>query len=180
MWHRPGYSRELDGLRAAVRRLRPGLLPTAAQAKQRERAFARPRVRRAWLTAAVSDTVLQYAVKVRALLASGRTVVCDRYVPDALIDLRILFPELMHGPLVRDVLKVCRKPDHAFLLMLPRDEMLRRMAEKREPFTEPESQRLARYDAYAALSRGTELSVLDSTLPVEVVHRQLCEHVHLV
>ena len=36
MWHRPGYSPELDLLRSMIRKIRPGSIPAPGESKERE------------------------------------------------------------------------------------------------------------------------------------------------
>ena len=86
LWMRPGYSPELDALRRIIRKIRPGTLPTPGASDRRAEVFSRPAVQRAWAAVALNDLLLQYAIKLRAWLAGGATVVCDRYLPDARID----------------------------------------------------------------------------------------------
>ncbi|MGM0574763.1 MAG: dTMP kinase [Myxococcota bacterium] len=174
-WFRPGYSREMDALRAAVRRLRPGALPTADRVEVRREVFARPGVRRTWAAAALSDTVLQYAVKLRGHLLAGRTVICDRWLDDARLDLTLRFPDLT-GPLDaahRLIERVCPRPDRHLLLTVPHDEMLRRMAIKDEPFPDPPDVRDRRYDAYLRLAEGDRIHAVDGARPPEEVHREV-------
>lgn len=178
-WYRPGYSRELDVLRAAIRRLRPKLLPTSDQTEARQRTFSRPNVRRSWVAAAVADTLLQYGVKIRALRAGGRSVICDRYIHDALLDLELAFPDLAPENAIRSLFDLCPQPDYSFLLMLPRETMYQRMEKKQEPFSEPIERRNRRYEAYATLARTGQLMVLDSTRPIEQVHHTILKYLQL-
>ncbi len=179
VWYRPGYSREMDALRAVVRRVRSGALPTTADPDARQRAFARPGVGRAWIGMAVVDTLLQYGVKVRAASAAGEVVLCDRYVEDALLDLRLRFPSDWDGSgrLARLLRAACPRPDLALLLMLSHAEMLRRQGEKQEPFPDPPALRDARFDAYSELARGGRLTVIEAGRPIDVVHADVLSRV---
>lgn len=165
-WFRPGYSDELDALRASVRKFRPQLLPRAegTQAQARERAFEKPHVRASWLIMAIADICLQYGLKLRAKRMAGKTVLCDRYLFDARLDLELRFPEmrLTIERTFRWVERFMPRPDHAFLLMLPYDEMNARMATKDEPFPDPESTRKARYDRYLVGGANAGMVVLDA------------------
>lgn len=175
VWYRPGYGPELDGLRALVRRVRGGALPAPGHSSRRDAAFARPGVSATWLGMAVVDTLLQFAVKLRAVLAAGVTVVCDRYVEDALIDLRLRFPELMRRRevAVGQLLHFCPRPDVEFLLLLEREEVLRRAAEKREPFEDGPALRIARIQAYHDRPVYPHTRVIDATASVEEIHKEI-------
>ena len=172
IWFRPGYSRELDALRALVRRVRPGSLPTVQNPERRQQAFARPRVQKAWLAMAGADILLQLALKVRLLVLTGHSVICDRYVADARLDLELRFPglALRHQNLLDAAARACPAPDRWFLLNLPEDEMLRRMEQKREPFPDAPGVRRARYAAYQAMALRPEVIVIDAARPIEAVH----------
>lgn len=178
LWYRPGYSRSLDALRAAVRRVRGSALPRADSDEgraARQRTFARPGVARTWSTMALLDMATQYAVKLRALDAAGRVVLCDRYVDDAMMDLTLRFPqlELEHSVLARAVLAACPRPDASFLLMLPFEEQTRRMAIKDEPYPDALEVRQARYARYEALAASGRHTVLDASRDIDTVHRDL-------
>lgn len=180
-WYRPGYSDELDALRALVRRVRPGALPRAESAPEaRARLFDKGSVRHTWLAMALVDTLAQYGAKLRAFLARGETVICDRYVHDGLLDLKLKFPELgdLHDVFARTLPKMCPTPDTALLLMLPKHVMLERMAQKREPFPDSEAIRDARYAAYEELGRSGRFHVLDAAQAVEALHQDMMRAVN--
>lgn len=176
-WYRPGYSAELDALRRLVRRIRPGALPTAASAAERREAFARPGVSEAWIRIALMDMAFQYGVKLRALAARNDVVICDRYVGDALLDLELRFGSgVAERPLFRAARAVSARPDAAFLLMIPRAEMIARMERKREPFPDEEIVRERRYAAYERLAASGGQTVIAADRPPERVLAQILEH----
>jgi len=180
MWYRPGYSAELDALRAAVRKLRPGTMPHVDSDRSgHQKAFANPRVRRTWLAMAMADSLMHYAVKLRALDLAGRTVVCDRYLDDAMMDMAFRFPELerwSQGAL-GTIARISPRPRPAFLITLPYDEMLRRMAEKNEPFPDPPEIRDRRYAMYQDLARSGRYEVIDGTRSRDAIQAQIVEAV---
>jgi dTMP kinase len=172
-WYRPGYSRELDGLRAAIRRLRPAALPRQGDGSGgRERAFGRPGVRQAWVALALGDALLQYGLKVRALSLSGRIVLCDRYLADGVLDLVLRFPELaaFAERAFAVVRAVSPRPDAALLLDLPFDEVQRRLAAKDEPFPDAPEMLRARYERYRGWAAAGRFAVVDAGRPVAAVH----------
>lgn len=175
VWFRPGYGPEVDALRAAVRRLRPGALPKPKDVAGRERAFARPSVRRAWIGLATVDTLLQYALKVRAMVIQGRTVICDRYVADAMLDLRLRFTESAATvTAVGSALAIaCPRPSAALLLLLSHEEMLRRMEQKREPFPDSPKVRDRRFEAYSGLAREPSFTVVNAERSISCVHDEI-------
>lgn len=179
LWYRPGYSPALDAARAWVRRLRPSALPDPGDRAAHARAFGRPAVRRAWIATAVIDTLTQYGARLRALRAAGRTVICDRYLDDALLDLQLRFPEAVApgGAIERGLRAACAKPDRSFLLWLSHGEMLRRMQLKREPFPDPPELRDRRYRAYEGLANSGRFEVVDASRSIDEVHEDILARV---
>lgn len=177
VWFRPGYSLLMDSARATVRRARPTSLPRASAPEARVRAFSRPGVSQAWVAMAVADTLLNLGAHVRWLSLRGATVLCDRYVEDAMVDLTLRFPSLVstHGRLRRALVAACPTPDAAFLLTLSREEVAVRAAIKAEPFEDPPDVRAARYEAYMRLAAEGRFSIIDAEQPVEAVTRALLD-----
>ena len=128
---------------------------------------------------ATVDTLLQYGVKLRALLAAGRVVVCDRYLHDARLDLKLRFPEqyASFGLALDTVEWVCPRPDVAILLTIPRDEMLRRMALKAEPFPDPPDLRDRRHQAYLRLAEVGPVEAVAADQPIDAIHGEIMAHV---
>lgn len=175
VWHRPGYSPALDLLRRLVRRVHPKALPTTADAAARERFFSNSRARRLWATIAVLDTLLRYALALRFYLLLGRVVVCDRYMEDGVLDLRLRFPELNveRWLLTRLTRLAIPRPDLHFLLTIPRATMLQRMDSKREPYPDPSDVRDRRYAEYTQMARSGEFVVIDASKSIEAVHAEM-------
>jgi thymidylate kinase len=177
-WLRPGYSKELDFLRAAVRRLKPGVLPTSKTPRQREKAFSRAGVKPTWVAVALLDSIYQYALKVRALSLAGRTVICDRYLEDGMLDLRLRFPDLDtdNRPLARLLKAVAPTPDFQFLIDLPQKEYIKRQQGKNEPFPDPPQIAKQRFRHYRAQVTENNYIVLDGTADRETIHRQVLHY----
>lgn len=175
VWFRPGYSRELDALRGFVRKLSPRPLPTATEPERRARVFERPGVSRAWLSMALADTALQFGIKLRFLLACGESVVCDRYLLDARLDLELRFPELVRqlGLAWPALAACCPRPSAAFVLKASAAQVEKRLSAKVEPFPEPFDAREVRRGAYALLERSGDAIVIDADQPPEAVHTEL-------
>ena len=166
LWFRPGYSREMDGLRSAVRKVRPGVLPRAegVDAGRRNEVFQKPTVRRAWVAMALFDSLIQYAFKVRAWTSGSDVVLCDRYLWDSEMDLLLRFPEMKDAVrrAMRGLDAVCPKPDLSLLLVLSADEVAKRMVHKDEPFPDPEETRQARYHRYMSLASNGSFAVVNA------------------
>lgn len=180
-WYRPGYSKELDALRAYARSLLPNTLPNADQIDERSKVFARPGVSQAWIVTAFIDMALQYAVKLRALLTSYDVVLCDRFFADAALDFALRFPQLdvERSLWFELVQKLSPSPSISLLLLLPYEEMLSRMEKKKEPFPDPPNIRDRRYEAYMEMARSGAFSVIDAGKPVEDVHQEILTELDL-
>lgn len=174
-WHRPGYSAELNALKALVRRVAPRALPGPGNPAARERAFGSAGVSTTWIRLAALDMAFQYGVKLRTLSATGVAVIADRYLDDSLLDLEVRFPgrEVARWPTVRMASAMAPRPTHAFLLMLPHEVMLQRMERKQEPFPDPPHIRDARFDAYRRLADSGRYRVIDANRSIEDVHAEI-------
>lgn len=177
IWFRPGYSPEMDALRRLVRAVRPGAIPAPGPSAKRHETFARPAVARSWVAMAITDTILQYAFKLRRWLWAGWDVICDRYLLDARLDLQLRFPA--QGEVVSTavdvVAQLCPRPNISFLLTLPHEEMCRRMAIKAEPYPDPPELRDERYERYLALGKTTRVTEIAADRPVSDVHAEVLQ-----
>ena len=176
LWSRGGYTDGFSALKTLLRRLRPGLIPPPGQSEQREAALRQGRVRRLWLALALLDLLRVYGLNIRWWRLRGRTVICDRYLWDTLIDFRLNFPtENVEGRwLWRLLVRLASQPAVSFLLMIPVEESLRRSRAKDEPFPEPEEKRRQRYAQYQQLQQeGCWSVVIDATQPVDQVWAEI-------
>lgn len=177
LWFRPGYSPLLDTLRTGVRKLRPSALPSNKNPEARKQAFAKPGVSRTWVTMGAVDTLISLGGHVRWLSARGYTVLCDRYVEDAIVDLALVFPDLvsLDGRLRRALVKACPEPDVAILLTLSREVAIARAHAKNEPFADPPERRAERYDIYMGMADNGRFTVVDAEQPIEAVTRTILD-----
>jgi dTMP kinase len=178
VWHRPGYSKLLNMARAAVRRLRPDALPSQGDAS-RDRAFSRPLLRRSWAAMGLADSCAHSSLRVRGLLVTSQTVICDRYVDDALLDLDLRFPEqaLLKSPGAAFLRGLAARPQFSFLLLLPWKEIVLRAERKTEPFPDALDLRRVRYLRYQELAATGRYIVIDAARSAEEVHREILGHV---
>lgn len=177
-WYRPGYSDELDALRALLRR-RGGVLPPPGAGPAREKAFSRPWVRTAWIGVAVLDTLWTYGIKLRCASWLGRLIICDRYVWDAVLDLHLRFPQQvrLEGSLATFLRVLCPSPRVNVLLHLSAQEALDRQERKAEPFPDDRETFLMRHGVYEGWAADGRFVVIDAERSIEEVHAQLVTHV---
>ncbi len=180
-WLRPGYGPELDWARAAIRSLRPGVMPhreaSDGQRAARQQAFAKPGVRATWRRLACADALLQWGLKVRLELAAGRVVIADRWWEDARLDLDFRFPDdhTTSRTSGRAVSRLIPTPSHRFLLMVPPDVSAARCAQKDEPYPDDPALRERRYAAYQDMATESDQVVIDATASLEEVHHIICK-----
>jgi thymidylate kinase len=181
-WYRPGYSNELDAIRALIRSLRPDLIPEAGRSAERQRAFETSGVSETWIAVALLDMFWQYCVKLRLMLKQYDCVICDRYLADAALDFALKFPErdVSESDVFRLIEFLAPTPVLQLMLVIPHDVMLDRMEEKEEPFPDPPKLRDARFDAYSALSRRPVFVEIDASRSISDVRTQVLDELRRV
>lgn len=163
LWGRVGYTGLFGALKWAARRLLGSRIPAQGDLKGRERALRQGWLRRLWLTLALLDLLRLYALRVRLERLRGRFVICDRYVWDSLIDVRLGFADdrVERWWLWRLVERCAPRPDRALLFTVPVEESVRRSNLKREPFRETPQRLAERAEEYAKLSLTAGWHVVD-------------------
>lgn len=162
----------MDLLRKVVRKASPNTLPRHTESQAREQVFAKSGVSESWVAMALLDSFLQCACKVRIYLAQGYTVICDRFLKDAELDLLLRFPNLqsIYTPSMWALRILAPTPDHAILLNLPYQLLDARIEAKNEPFPDTEEVRLRRWQAYQDYSQTGQFEVVDSSHTIAEVH----------
>jgi dTMP kinase len=178
VWIRPGYTRNLEALKrlSGSRSSRPAAGEGSPRPfPRRAEGFRSPLRRRLWLSLALIDLIWVFAVQVRYWRAMGRTVICDRYLWDCLVDFRVNFPDdpVERWLLGRALTALTPDPDIAFFLLIPVDESLRRSDTRERRFRESPAvleRRLAEYESQAG---GLGWPVLDGRRPVEELAEEI-------
>jgi thymidylate kinase len=178
-WARGGYTPLFSFLKAGLRRAKLGSLPKPGASTERVQHFQSARVRKIWLTIAILDLVLCYAIWLRAKLWMGRAVLCDRYLEDTLLDFGRNFPQERVGQwkFWRFLVALSPKPNHRFLLLVPPEESARRGKLKNEPFPDSPETLAWRYAGYQDLAKGGEWLVLDCLQSIDQVQVRIRERV---
>jgi len=139
VYSRPGYSpglrfvkRALRGRTARKESARSGVSPQPGLYPRRASTLGHPLRRRLWLAVALLDLLVVYGLWIRWLRFRGRAVLCNRYLLDALVDLRVNFPadRVEERWLWRLLRRSCVRPDASFCLLLPAEETLERARRK--------------------------------------------------
>ena len=176
-WARGGYTSGMNLAKVLLRRVsKRGLVPPAGHNDRRRHAFANPLIRKTWLTLAILDLIRVYAVGLRWRLLRGRTVLCDRYCGDTLLDFQLNFPDeqVEHWWLWRLLVRLCPHPDAAFLLLVPISVSRQRSADKQEPFPTPDDVLTSRLAAYRTWKASDDMwYVLDGECPVAQITHEI-------
>ena len=179
LWSRGGYTTLLNALKDACRRIAGKKLPASGVSEKREQILRKGWIQRLWLSAAILDLMRVYGIQVRWWLLSGKTVLCDRYLWDTLLDFKIAFPDVQieRWFLWKILVRLTPSPDTAFLLMIPLEESERRCQIKYEPFPDTPERREQRYMLYQKLSKLGYWQIVDASQPVDQVFASIVAEV---
>lgn len=134
-----------------------------------------PLKRRIWLTTALLDLVWTYGVCIRWWRSCGRTLICDRYLLDCLVDFRVNFPDdnVEKRWLCRLLRWSCVQPDASFCLLLPAELSIERSRGKSRRHWETADVIQQRYSQFQKLSSELEVEIVDAKPAVDVVAASL-------
>ena len=190
-WYRPGYSDEMQKLKVLLRKgitfsqNLHTMLPVPSTRQQSDKSAPKPEAETPdtgkfhvpapiWLSTAILDTTLQWALKLRWLNKKYDVVICDRYIEDAKLDLQFKFPNISWSDtLLRHLSMLFPKPDKSFLLWLSPEEMNKRAELKNEPFADDDHTRKMRYRAYEFLADEDMFTVIDASGDIESTHQKI-------
>jgi thymidylate kinase len=181
IWSRGGYTPLFSFAKRCARRLRGRKLLPPGPSAARSRQFQNPRFRKLWLFLAVSDLILFYAFWLRWQRLRGRTVICDRYLEDTLLDFLHNFPEedISSWWVWRLLCKLSPVPDVRFLLLVPPEISAERGKQKNEPFPDSPETLSWRYEKYRQLAASGDWTVLDGLESVDAVHQKILDRLDL-
>lgn len=174
VYRRPGYSPGLRFVRHTLSRLtgrkqsaRSGVSREPGRYPRRASNLGHPLRRKLWLTVGLLDLLWLYGLRIRWLRSRGRDVVCNRYLLDALVDLRVNFPadRVQESWLWRLLLRCSVRPDASFCLMLPAEVTMQRARQKGRYHWETLDVLQARRREYQALSGEFGAQILDGLRP---------------
>ena len=147
---------------------RPADDPGHAEFVAAKRSVFRQKWRRdLWATIVLIEYIPQMAWRLLPALWSGRTVVCDRYLPDVWVDLAMNFDEGFAGVQRLSRHPLCRcfpRPDHMLLLELPAQ-----LGWERKQDGTPLAYLEEREHLYTGLTRLIPASIVDATAPLDDV-----------
>ena len=143
----------------------------------RDQAFQRSRLAPLFHWFFLGEYVLRFALKVRWPLFRGRSVVCDRYVFDAVISLaaNLHYSDEKTRSSIRSLLRVMPRPDLTILFDLPEE-----VAFQRKNDIPSVSYLRARRGVYQSLAEEYRMKIVDGCMPVEQVQATIREAVSKV
>lgn len=161
----------MDLVRKVVRKASPSIMPRHTERQAREQVFSKSGVSESWVAMALLDSFLQCACKVRIYLAQGYTVICDRFLADAEMDLLLRFPKLqsIYKPSLWALRALSPRPANSILLNLPFEIVEQRVEQKNEPFPDPPDVRFKRWQAYQEFSRNGQFETIDAAQSIPEV-----------
>jgi thymidylate kinase len=180
LWSRGGYTTLISTLKNVCRCLAGKRLPASGVSEQRDQMLRKGRVQKIWLSLAILDLIREYGIHVRWWLLRGRTVVCDRYLWDTLLDFKIAFPDVQveRWFLWKMLARLTPFPDVEFLLTIPLEESERRCKIKFDPFPDTPEQREQRYMLYQKYSKMGYWHIVDASRPIDDVFAGIVSEVY--
>jgi len=181
IWSRGGYTFGMEFLKQVVRRLLRTGLPISGKSRARTESLSRPWISYIWLTVAMLDLMVIYAVIVRFRSFLGEVVICDRYLEDTRLDFILNFPQIdFESMWLWKCLKfISPKPDCSFLLLIPVYVSMERSKLKNEPFPDDEKTLEKRLSLYQSSVWFNDVDIIDATQEVDMISEQIKERVAL-
>ena len=109
--------------------------------KSRAKVMSNHYIAKLWLSIAIADLILYWAIYLRILKIMGRFVICDRFLDDTRLDFKRKFPSILFEKMFlwRLLELVTPLPDVSILLWIPVNESRARSLLKNEPFPDDEA-----------------------------------------
>jgi thymidylate kinase len=173
-WSRVGYTSGVDSVKRLARTFSAKSRMSAAHVyPARASSFSTSLSRRLWLSLALLDLIRLYAVGCRWWRWRGLTVLCDRYLSDALVDVRLNFPDecVESWWIWRLLTRFAVRPDHTFVMLIPAAVSTERAARRGRDYVEGVETLQRRVHAYRTIAECGGYRVLDGQQPVEVLLR---------
>lgn len=186
-WYRPGYSPEIQKLKNYIRPLlllaknplHHQISHSSNQPESSCNSINNSKINvpaPIWLTSAIIDTAIQYAIKLRALEKKYDVIICDRYIYDACLDLEFKYPQFsISKNILRTISNIFPKPEKSILLWLSYEQTLQRVEMKNEPFPDPPKIRKLRWRAYQFIADEDDITLIDCSGSIEDTHQKILD-----
>ena len=181
IWSRGGYTSGMEFMKWIVRKILRKGIPSSGKSIARTESLSRPWMSYIWLTAAMLDLIVLYAVVIRFRSLIGEIVICDRYLEDTVLDFKLNFPQIAFENMwLWKLLEIITpKPRLSFLLLMPVVVSMDRSKLKREPFPDDEETLEKRLAIYQSNGLFNDCVKIDATQKVDVISEQIIKQVSL-
>ncbi len=177
-WFRPGYSETAKRLKEALGLAQSSQRSGSGGGVQRDRAMGRRFVRTAWLIFAAIDAIVEFGVVARLRRARG-ALIYDRWVFDAVTDLRLNFPQEAQfvAVIARALHVAAAKPDISLVLMVSPEVAAERLSLKDDPHPEAPHTVPRRRAEYLKEAEQRPRDVVDGDRSIEAVQAEIRDRV---
>lgn len=154
VWTRVGYTPGMNYLKGFARKLAGKKLPSAGRSSERTKAFQRPSVQRLWISIALLELIYIFSIKLRFKSYSSH-ILLDRQIDDSIIDLKILFGEVvMSSMYYKFLIFILKKTSVRYSkvgLTIDLGTSDYRCSIKYEPFPDTKEEKVIRFGFYEEL-----------------------------
>jgi len=177
LWTRGGNTPGIEIIKLLSRKVAGKKLPRSGHSTQRDLLFKKKWIQNIWLLLAILDLLRIYSINIRWELWRGKTVICDRYIWDTLIDFKIMFPNIKieNWFLWKTLVWCAPEPNIEFLLIIPIKLSEKRCLQKFEPFPDTKKQKILRYGLYKEISNLNKWTIIEATKPQDAIFIQIKE-----
>jgi thymidylate kinase len=182
VWSRVGHTSLCRAVKNMFARVLGRQSARPAYSTGRPFVFANSWCARLWVAFSLLDLIRIYCVNIRLFRLTGKSQICDRYLWDALADLRLIYPSMSveRWWLWRLLARTAVEPDAAFLLELPLEEVMRRSRIEQEQYRDPPDVVKRRFRAYELAPSFACFAVLDGLKPPELLHLDVLKRLRSV
>lgn len=119
---------------------------------------------------------IRLIVGVKVPIMLGKTVICDRYYLDTIVDLMVTFDySYMEATSAVESLPWLPKPDNVFYIKISPQKAIER---KQDKYNINYLER--RYDAYSLLEQDLDFKILDGNLPIKNLESEIFDQINLI
>ena len=179
-WSRVGYSPGFEKIKSFIRFFMSSNYKKKGFTKERKIAFSSNVFRKIWLIIAVLDLIFYYSFFLRLKMILGYNLICDRYLIDSEIDLKIAFPdEKVNKWFLWKVLKLLSlNPDYHFILIISSNESFKRSISKNEPYPDEKDILIKRLKYYKQLSkRNNKYILINCEKSINEIKNEIKSHI---
>lgn len=175
LWTRGGNTPGINFVKDLARKILGNKLPPSGHSKKRDEMLTIGWIQKLWLFIGIIDLIRIYGINIRIHLLLGKSVICDRFLWDTLIDFKIMFPKIeVDRWIVWKILVLLTPTPHkSILLTIPEDVSEKRCSEKYEPFPDTPERRKTRYEMYKKAAKRDYWVEIDALRPIDEVYADI-------